>query len=385
LIPALNGWIDDVRVYNRVLTDGEIAALAAGTQPATGLGSCALGANLNVAGDLTLHSGTLVQTSPFGINVGGSWLNNGGRFTYGNGLVTFNGTGVSNQILSGGQPFGNVDVTGTGTWACQDNFSTDGNFNKTNGGFIAPSGRMKVAGAFGHLGGTFTHNSGTVVFNSVGSRTINPNGVLFNRLVVTDGADGLVGLWNFDETAGPIAKDVVGANNLTYGTAPANPTPDPDVPNVPFVDPRSLSFDGIDDSAVGSVDGIPNGNAAHSVAAWIKIGALPATRSWILSLGHQNYGPHHWLVKADGSMQLGLGFNATMQFTPTLPLGTWKHVALTYNGTNLNYYLDGSFVGRSPARPSTSRGCRSCWAPPASSRRITSTARSTTFASTLAP
>ena len=58
---ALDGLLDDVRVYNRALSETEIGDLAAGKHPQTSVATTTLGAALDVNGDLVLNSGTLAQ------------------------------------------------------------------------------------------------------------------------------------------------------------------------------------------------------------------------------------------------------------------------------------------------------------------------------------
>ncbi len=92
---ALNGLLDDMRVYNRALSGTEIQALAAGKHPETSVATTTLGAALDVNGDLTLNSGTLdVSANNYTINVGGDFIRNGGVFTARSGAVIFDGSGT---------------------------------------------------------------------------------------------------------------------------------------------------------------------------------------------------------------------------------------------------------------------------------------------------
>jgi hypothetical protein len=95
---ALDGMLDDVRVYNRALSADEIGDLADGKHPETSVATTTLGAALDVNGDLTLNSGTLdVSANNYPINVGGDLTRNGGVFTARSGAVTFDGS--STQTL----------------------------------------------------------------------------------------------------------------------------------------------------------------------------------------------------------------------------------------------------------------------------------------------
>ena len=86
------GNIDEVRVYSRALSSGEISALYAGNQPSTSSATYTLASAITVADDLVLNSGTLdVSGSNYGVSVAGNFENNGGVFTAQSGTVTLNG------------------------------------------------------------------------------------------------------------------------------------------------------------------------------------------------------------------------------------------------------------------------------------------------------
>ena len=61
---ALDGLLDDVRVYNRALSATDIGHLAAGKHPNISQATTILVATLDVGGDLTLNSGTLDVSAP---------------------------------------------------------------------------------------------------------------------------------------------------------------------------------------------------------------------------------------------------------------------------------------------------------------------------------
>jgi CSLREA domain-containing protein len=63
---SLDGWLDDVRIYNRALTGVEISILAAGDHPKTSLAAITPVGDVDVDGDLTLNSGTLRVPEPEG-------------------------------------------------------------------------------------------------------------------------------------------------------------------------------------------------------------------------------------------------------------------------------------------------------------------------------
>ena len=100
------GFMDDVRVYNRVLSASEVATLAAGNAN-TGSGVYKLGSALTLNGDLNIVSGGLdVSSSNYGVTLAGNYQNCG-SFNAQNGTVTLNNLFVS-QTLAGDTVFYNL-------------------------------------------------------------------------------------------------------------------------------------------------------------------------------------------------------------------------------------------------------------------------------------
>src|SRR5690349_5187356 len=92
---------------------------------------------------------------------------------------------------------------------------------------------------------------------------------------------GPVLYWKLDEAAGTNADDSSSAS-ANDGTWAGGPVPSTDRPTLAFTNPQSLSFDGVDDQVTrAAVGGLTAGNTAHTMAAWLKVNALPANRAWI--------------------------------------------------------------------------------------------------------
>ena len=92
----LNGYIDDVRVYNVALTTAQIKALAAGQYPGTGgTATYTLGASLTVGSTFSIDSGGL-STSSYTVNMANSDATKvsyvgAGTYTIGSGTNNFRG------------------------------------------------------------------------------------------------------------------------------------------------------------------------------------------------------------------------------------------------------------------------------------------------------
>lgn len=145
------GTIDDVRIYNRVLTGTEITTLASGANPT----NCTytLQDNLDVNGDLNITTGKLdVSSNNYSINLTGTYIN-ATNFDDRAGTFTFDGTATSKKITTSNQSFGNLVINGAGGgWTFQDNISsttfthTDSALNALvdNGKTVTVSGNIAI-------------------------------------------------------------------------------------------------------------------------------------------------------------------------------------------------------------------------------------------------
>jgi Concanavalin A-like lectin/glucanases superfamily len=100
------------------------------------------------------------------------------------------------------------------------------------------------------------------------------------------------------------------------------------------------------------------GAAQLSVTAWVRMTTLTG---FIALVSQENYSGGftntafnlYW----DGtSLRYGLTSNGTTfveAFGGTLPVGTWAHVAGTYDGANIRVYIDGALVGGPVAKTGT--------------------------------
>ncbi len=163
--------------------------------------------------------------------------------------------------------------------------------------------------------------------------------------VVAD--DGPVGWWRLGEPSGTVAAAEVGADG-TYVDAPALGQPgaiaaDPDTAPL---------FDGsLDRVTLGDVGDFA-GTAPFTVEAWLRLDAVPASWPRIVSKEDSGAGTQAgWSMGINGS---GSGWDGYVYCTrqdatdgdyvgsnAPLALGTWYHLACTYDGATLRFYLDG--------------------------------------------
>ena len=102
-----HGYIDDVRVYDYALEEGDIESLINGYGVEEGGDAkYILNDPLDVNGDLYLLGGTLdVSGSNYQVRVGGTWFQKGGEFVERSGIVVLDG---SDQGVYGGETFYNL-------------------------------------------------------------------------------------------------------------------------------------------------------------------------------------------------------------------------------------------------------------------------------------
>ncbi|MFA6518582.1 MAG: LamG-like jellyroll fold domain-containing protein [Candidatus Shapirobacteria bacterium] len=123
------GYIDDVRVYNTVLSDNQIYALS-------DIGPSVISA-ITVGGNFTITSGTFISPTTF--NIAGNWSNTG-LFTHNNGSVVFTG---GNQEISGSNTFYNFTKNVTSAYT----LTLPGDLTKTQ----TFAGTLDLRGIADHL------------------------------------------------------------------------------------------------------------------------------------------------------------------------------------------------------------------------------------------
>src|ERR1041385_3152735 len=163
-------------------------------------------------------------------------------------------------------------------------------------------------------------------------------------LVLTSFADtncverpsGLIAWWPGDG----VALDIVGTNHatlqngVTYATGNAG---------------AAFTFDGSDDRAFipesTSID--LSRTSQWTIEAWIKPSSVAGQWPTIYSEGY--FGASLGLQSGTGLPQSWINNTDVINGTIAVPLNQWSHIALTSDGTNRTFYVDGAFAGTGSA------------------------------------
>ncbi len=144
----------------------------------------------------------------------------------------------------------------------------------------------------------------------------------------------LVGWWRFDEGSGTVAHDTSGNGN--DGTFNGDPQ------WVSGFIGGALEFDGVDDYvAIGDLDL----TESFTLTFWMRPSSIPAGWHSVV-MKEYDYG-----FEFDGNSLLGRvgngagGWGATVTTTISEP-AVWYHAALTWNGSDLEMFIDASSVGQ---------------------------------------
>ncbi len=339
-----SGRIDDVRIYRRILSAVEISALAIGNQATGGATTFALGADLALAGDLTLNGGTVdVGVANRAVSIGGAWRNHGAVVNARAGTVTLAGA-TGGDLLSGAQRFHDLTVAGAGTWTMRDRLRVDDALTIGTGTLDVSSELWTLhAGGIAHASGTLNPRGGTatIVIDGAASGSVATSATL-NRVRLDTGLDaGLVGYWKLDDATGAAARDSSGSGN--HGT----------LVGVRWSGaiPGGTAFD---NAACGEFDGASTAITATrplnqvddwTLAAWVKPTVLPQYNGMVVHVGDDAGGFGISVGGNDNSNPRVFGLYGSVTWidsgTAIAVAGIWHHVALRRQAGSTSIWVDG--------------------------------------------
>jgi hypothetical protein len=216
---------------------------------------------------------------------------------------------------------------------------------------VSDDGQPTPPGAL-TLSWTRVSGPGTVTFSAPTAATTNASfsiaGAYVLRLTASDGALSasddvaitvnapvlLVGAWGFNEGSGTTLGDSSG-NGRTGAVSGATWTAGKYG--------QALNFDGNNDLVTLSDLDL---TGSFTVMAWMQTRSLHADECASLVMKARDYG----FEICDGRLYAGVGTGTSWTAMPSVALtsadlNVWKHVALTYDGTTLRFYIAGALVG----------------------------------------
>lgn len=159
--------------------------------------------------------------------------------------------------------------------------------------------------------------------------------------------NGPVSWWRGEDSA----NDSIGNNNGTWQGTPTYG---------PGIDGKALVFDGVDSYVqVSAQSGSLDVSSGHSLDVWIKLDGYPTTAAYILNKWASGVEDKLLVVLPDGRVGYYLhnAFGGSGVVSSTkLVIGSWYHLAATYDGSEARLYINSSLDAVKGAPGAVSNG-----------------------------
>ena len=185
-----------------------------------------------------------------------------------------------------------------------------------------------------------TNDDGVDLYSSESSFA--PRLVVDVNQTVPEIPDGLVGHWTLNETGGSQTKDATESHDGTLNNFATD--------NSQWVNGQignALDFDGVDDQVEVADAPEQNITDAITLAAWVNADNFIDNWDGIIVKGNSTI-PYSMNLMSDGSIAFSVNFNTggSHQYgqwfsTNSLSVNQWQHIAVTYDGSDISFYIDG--------------------------------------------
>ena len=110
---------------------------------------------------------------------------------------------------------------------------------------------------------------------------------------------------------------------------------------------KGLSFDGVNGYlSMATQYGLPTGNSYYTLSAWVyPINCASGSACGIVRWGQYSDNHTNAFVITSNSKLMNYWHNNDVTSTGTVSLNTWSHVAVTYDGSNRTFYINGVASG----------------------------------------
>lgn len=311
----LDGFVDDLRLYNRVISATEITALASGSHTSATWTAGASTSDYHTAANWDI--GAIPDPYTLVTIPSAPYMPIASAVTTSFAGLTINATST-------------LDANGS-TMVMNDS----GTFTNYGTLIIHGTERMYM---------TNDANHGAVMMAATSSAYTN-FGYNFYDYIVND---GLLGYWQFDATSTGFATDTSGyqLHGTAFGSSGSNnlPQPSDSVTTTNFYDTGSMHFDGTDDY-FNIARGVPEavqGDAAKMVSMWVY--PIRAVEGFVY-LGPNEGGSdgQSFRLQTDINRKLVLDVSSGSETSDlTISLNTWQFIAAGWDGTAWRVCLDGT-------------------------------------------
>jgi len=161
----------------------------------------------------------------------------------------------------------------------------------------------------------------------------------------------MVAYWKFDEGSGSSAADNRGGYTGTLVNSPTWTT---------GKNGYALTFDGTNYVNCGE-SGLAFGSNPHTYVAWISEPSFGSTIKYVVATGNSATGRQSSFGTYSSTQFFVSAYSSPIIYptVPAMAADKWQHIAMVYDGTNANFYVNGSYASSEAIALNTTVGkCR---------------------------